>query len=397
MKQSLSLLFLAVFFLSCGGSDAKLKDAASVRNAIQAKKQELAAIEAEIKDLQKLLGQLDTTIREDKRVLVSTKAVPLKNFASFVEVQGNLNTAAEPAMASSETGGRLIELLVKEGDYVKDGQRIGKVNLESVQKSIAEIDKALELATDIFERQEGLWKQKIGSEVQYLQAKNQVESLQTSRARLEYELQKAEIYAPANGYVDKVLVKEGEVCGPGSPIIMILNTNALKVEAAVPENYLKNIKKGEQVQVRFPALDLEQTVRISDIGRTIDPANRSFDVEARVDSRNGLLKPNLLAILMFKDYEKKDAVVLPQELILQDVTGRNYVMIKKDERAERRFVELGKSYRNEVVIESGLDGSERILVKGARLAADGDLLEVIEREDAKEKELAEELGAEEQN
>jgi len=282
-----------------------------------------------------------------------------------------------PGYASSETGGRIIELKVKEGDYIKKGALVAKVNLESISKSIAQLDESLSLAQDIFKRQENLWSQKIGSEVQYLQAKSQVESLIRNKESLEYELTKANVFAPASGYVDMVMLKAGEMSGPGSPIIQILNTNSLKVVAAIPEIYLGKIKKGETVTLQFPALGEEQKGRVIMIGRSIHPANRTFEVEASANSKSGMLKPNLLATMLVNDYAVKDAVVVPDQLILQDVSGADYVMVIENNRAVKKVVTMGRGYRNESVIETGLTGNETLLIKGARQVSDGDLLKVL--------------------
>ena len=379
----LALILLAFGFSACNStSSTEPKTLEAVKTLLQSKKAELQTLQTEIAQLEKRLGELDTTLREEKKVLITTKKLQIKPFASFVELQGNVMTAEEPATASSETGGRIIELRVKEGDLVKKGDLIATVNLESIQKSMEEIDKALELATDIFKRQENLWKQNIGSEVQYLQAKNQVESLQKSKERLGIELKKANVYAPASGYIDRVMSKSGEVCGPGSPIVMILNTTALKVRVAVPETYLPSVRRGESVQIKFPALGEEgQMARIHEIGRTINPANRTFDVDLLIDSRGGLVKPNLMAIAYLKDFERKEALVIPQELVLQDVSGRDFVMLKAGDRAEQRFVNLNRSYQNQVLIDQGLNAGELLIVKGARQVVTGDLVQVIGEED----------------
>jgi RND family efflux transporter MFP subunit len=381
-KNILTLLVLGTLLWSCaGGANKPPKDAASARKLIQDKKAEVQKLQEEIAELEKVLGTLDTTQKVEKKVLITTLGLKRQNFATYVEVQGNVMTADEPAFASSETGGRIIELKVKEGDFVQKGQLIARVNMESLQKSIDELSKSMELANDIYKRQENLWKQNIGSEVQYLQAKNQVESLQKTKERLEYELSKANVFAPASGYVDRVMSKTGEVCGPGTPIIQILNTNALKVRAAVPENYLSSVRRGDVIRIQFPALDKqEQMGRISEISRTINPANRTFDVDALVESKGGLVKPNLLAIVLIKDFEQKDAIVVPQELVLQDVSGRNYVMIKEGDRAAQRLVSIGKSYDNQILITEGLKGDELLIFKGARQAVSGDLVEVIGQE-----------------
>lgn len=360
-----------------GGSDggnAEPQNLTEARQMLAAKQSELQALQAHIEKLQNYISKNDTSQKVEKRVLVTTTSIEKTTFEHFVDVQGNVAPQQDPAFASSETGGRIVELLVKEGDVVKKGDLIAKVDLESIRKSIDELDKSLELAVDMFKRQENLWNQKIGSEVQYLQAKNQVESLTKTKERMEFEMRKANVYAPSGGFIDKVMVKAGEVAGPGLPIVQILNTTALKVVAAVPEVYLPAVKRGDKIRINFPALGEEQQATVTMIGRAINPANRTFDIEASIDSRGGVVKPNLMATVFIRDFQKTGAVVVPSELLMQDVSGQNYVMVKQGDRAVKRIVQIGRSYQNKTLVEQGLNGDEILLVKGARQVVDGDLI-----------------------
>ncbi len=380
MKNVLYLLGLAALFsmvVACGGeavaeTPETLEEA---RTVLKAKRQELRDLKKEVEELEALVIKLDPNPPREKVVPVTTAPVTVKDFNHYVEVQANVMPSQEPGYASSETGGRLIDLRVKEGDYISRGAVVGKVNMESIRKSIAQLDESLSLAQDIYKRQENLWNQKIGSEVQYLQAKSQVETLLKNKESLEYELSKATLYAPMSGYVDAVMVKEGEVAAPGAPIITILNTKDLKVVASIPEIYLGQVKKGEAVTIKFPALDLEQKGRIKTIGRTINSANRTFEIEASVNN-NGILKPNLLAIVEVNDYSLEDALVVEDQLIMQDVSGDSYVMVLENGKAVKKVIELGRSYNNETVT-AGLSREDVLLKKGARQVAEGDKVNVL--------------------
>lgn len=378
--QYLMVLLTLATVVACGGEQAQEtpKTAKEARTLLSQKRQKMNEIKKEMDELQDLIAKLDPASVKEKEVVVEVGKLTVKDFNHYVEVQGNVTTANDPAFASSETGGRITDLKVQEGSFVKKGDLIAKINLESINKSIAQIDKSLELARDIYKRQENLWNQNIGSEIQYLQAKNQVESLEKNKESLQFELTKANVYAPASGYIDMVMTKEGEMAGPGAPIVQILNTNALKVVAAVPEIYLGNVKRGEKVTVTFPALDAEQAARVIAIGRTINPTNRTFEVEASVGTMNGVLKPNLLATMLVNDYSAKDVVVIPDELIQQDVSGSAFVMTVEDGRAIKKVITLGKTYRNETIVSSGLTGNETIITKGATSVAEGDLVKIVE-------------------
>lgn len=383
MKNIFYLFALAGLILatSCGGEATESAGAPqtleAARKVLQEKRKELKLLKKEIAEAEAIVEKLDPKSKKKSAIPVTTAKVEVKDFNHYVEVQGNVVPAEAPGAASSETGGRIVEMNVKLGEYVKKGTLIAKINMESIKKSIAQLDESLSLAQDMFKRQENLWNQKIGSEVQYLQAKSQVESLLKNKESLEYELTKANVYAPISGYIDVIMAKEGEMAGPGTPIVQILNTGNLKVVAAIPEIYLGKVKKGEGVVLKFPALDEEQKGRVITIGRSINPANRTFEVEASISSKNGLLKPNLLATMLVNDYAQKDAVVVADQLILQDVSGADYVMVLEGNKAVKKLVTMGRGYRNETIITSGLDGSETLLIKGARQVSNGDIVEVL--------------------
>lgn len=383
MKNIFYLFALAGLILatSCGGEATESAGAPqtleAARKVLQEKRKELKILKKEIAEAEAIVEKLDPKSKKKSAIPVTTAKVEVKDFNHYVEVQGNVVPAEAPGAASSETGGRIVEMNVRLGEYVKKGTLIAKINMESIKKSIAQLDESLSLAQDMFKRQENLWNQKIGSEVQYLQAKSQVESLLKNKESLEYELTKANVYAPISGYIDVIMAKEGEMAGPGTPIVQILNTGNLKVVAAIPEIYLGKVKKGEGVVLKFPALDEEQKGRVITIGRSINPANRTFEVEASISSKNGLLKPNLLATMLVNDYAQKDAVVVPDQLILQDVSGADYVMVLEGNKAVKKLVTMGRGYRNETIITSGLDGSETLLIKGARQVSNGDIVEVL--------------------
>ena len=201
-------------------------------------------------------------------------------------------------------------------------------------------------------------------------------SLETVR----HQLTKANVYAPISGVIDMVIMKSGEMSMPGAPIVQILNTRKVKVVADLPENYLGKIKKGEMVAIQFPAIDLEQKARVSMIGRTINPANRTFKVEVNVSNAKGLLKPNLLASMMINDFSQKDAITIPLEIVQQEVSGKDFVYVKGDGDegilAKKVYIETGESYEGDIIITNGLEGGEEIIVDGARGLAENELIEI---------------------
>jgi RND family efflux transporter MFP subunit len=381
MKYLLSILILASLFL------ASCQQAEKIPTDLDGKKTYLKTKQAELRNLQKEIAQLETDIeaidpeakKEKPRTLVTTQTVAKSDFNRFIELQAAVE-AEDMVAASSETGGRITSLKVKEGQYVKQGQLIATTDLEQVKKSIAEIEKSLELAVDVFNRQKRLWDQNIGSEIQFLQAKNNKERLEKSLETIQYQLTKGNVYAPKSGVIEIVMAKAGEMVGPGAPIVQILNTSQVKVAANVPEKFLRNVKQGEMMTIEVPALDMKTKGRVTMLGRTINPANRTFKVEVNLPNPKGLLKPNLLANMLLNDFSAKDAITVPLELVQQEVSGKDYVYIKKDgaegAMAQKIYVTTGESYDGNIIIKDGLQGGEELIVTGARGLASNALIKV---------------------
>jgi membrane fusion protein, multidrug efflux system len=307
--------------------------------------------------------------------------VKKQNFERFIDIQSNVRSG-EAVMASSETGGRLLQVNIKEGQSVSKGQLIGKVDMEAVNKQIAELETGLALVVDIYERQQRLWDQKIGSEMQVLKAKNDKERLEKSLETARFQLTKANVYAPISGIVDMVFLKSGEMAGPGTPIAQILDVRSVKVVADLPENYLGVIKKGEEVTIKFPAINEERKARVSLIGSSINPANRTFEVEVDMNNSNGLLKPNLLALMKIRDFAQKDVIVLPLVVVQQEVSGKSFIYIKAEGEegamAQKVYVETGESYDGNIIVTKGLNGNEEIIMDGSRGLSDKELIKVQE-------------------
>jgi RND family efflux transporter MFP subunit len=356
------------------------EDLAGKRALLVEKRAALQTLTEEVEQLEKEIAELDPNMASN-RSLVTTFSLERQLFERYTEIQGSVESALSAA-AAAEVGGRVRQITVEEGDRVREGQLIAELDLEQINKQMAELEKSLELAEDIYARQERLWNQNIGSEIQYLEAKNNVERLRKSMETLEFQLTKSKVYAPISGVVDVVSLEPGELASPGVPIVQILSTGRLQVVADLPENFLQTVKRGDQVLVSYPSIAYEQEARISLIGSTIDPANRTFKIEVNTGNPGGRLKPNLLAVVKVKEYEQEEAIVLPLSLIQQEVGGKKYVMIAEQAdqimKARKVYVSTGESYDGKVVVTTGLKGNEQIIERGARGLADGEPLEITQ-------------------
>ncbi len=383
MKHILIALIGLLFLASCGQDTAATEEV--YPQDLEGKKALLKSKRGEVKDLSKIIAQLEGEIEtldpntKKKRKLVTTKPIELGNFESFTEVQGSV-IADDLVSISSETGGRILSMTVKEGQNVRKGQLVAKLDLEQIDNQIAELKVQLELADEVYQRQKRLWEQEIGSEIQLLQAENSKKRLETAIESVSVQLKKANVYAPISGVVEMVNSQAGEVTAPGAPIAMILNTSKVKIVADVPESLIRAVKKGERVTVKIPALDWEKESRVTKIASQIDPTNRTLGIEVALPNGNGALKPNLLASMLIKDNERKDVVLLPLELVQQEIGDKSYVLIKGEgdegAYAKKVYVKTGDNYNNNVVIEEGLTGDEEVIVDGARALSADELIEV---------------------
>ncbi len=380
----LTTLILLVGLGSCNSGD----NAQDIPESLEGKKALLREKRAELKEISDLVADLEGLIAEQdpaRRVnqgrLVTTTQVARSDFKHYVEIQGSVE-AQDVVNVTSEVTGRIMNLEVEEGDFVKQGQLISTIDTEQTESQISEIETQLDLARTVYERQKRLWDKNIGSEMQYLEAKNTVERLEKSLETQRIYLEKARIHAPISGVVDNVMLKNGEVVMPGMGIIEILSTNRLKVVADVPETFLQAVRQGEEVIVSFPALDLQQEARVSQIGRTIDPSNRTFKVEVNVGNANGMLKPNLLATMKINDLTREDVIVIPLDVVQEEISGKKFVFVAEENangRVARKVpVSIGRSYEGQVVIEEGLQGGETLILDGGRGLADAQTIRVVE-------------------
>ncbi len=373
--QWISVIGIMVIMMGCQPKTESTypSDLEGQRKLLSEKKTERKRIEDLIVKLEQDIQEKDPSVKILKKV--TTTRLNRKDIERFVEVQGSI-VADDYFTASTEVGGRVLSMNINEGDYVRRGQKIATVDMELIKKQIAEIQTSLDLAIEINSRQERLWKQNIGSEIQYLQAKNNKERLEKSLETIRFNMTKGDVFAPASGVVEKVMLKAGEMASPGSPILQILNVNKVKVSIDVPEKYLTKIKKGSRFKMELPTLEYEKTVRVTDIGRMIDPGNRTFKVEANISSNGGKIKPNLMAIAYILDYKIKDALSLDSELIQQDIDGASFVyVIGKSTQgatiATKKYIEIGESIDNQLIVTSGLMGDEVLIIDGARIVNEG--------------------------
>lgn len=313
------------------------------------------------------------------KIAVAVKTLAYERFDHYIEISGTIE-AINIAFISPETSGQIKEIFVKEGDRVKKGQSLVKLNTSILNNQIKEVEKALELANIIYTKQDNLWNQKIGSEIDFLTAKNGKESLERSLETLKSQLDLALVKSPFDGIVDDIILKVGELAAPGGQLMHIVNLDDLYINADLAETYLSTVKKGDKVDLSFASYpDLNMVTSIHRIGNIIHSMNRTINIQLQIKNKNEMLKPNGLAIIKINDFSVKKAIVVPSLIIKQDNKGSFlYIATKKNNTwiAQKRYVQMGVSFQDQSMIESGLAEGEKVIIKGFTKTTDGSAIKI---------------------
>ncbi len=350
-------------------------------NSVEAKRKQLTAYKQELQAIQTKIARLEAALdsaRKIEYVSVKTLDVVPRRFEHFFEVTGNVE-ADEEVNVSPESAGKIMDILVREGRQVKKGTVLATLNTDMLDQSIEETRISLELARTTFERQKNLWDQKIGSELQFLQAKSGKESLERRLESLQAQKEMTVIKSPVDGVVDVIFQKRGEIGSPQLPFAKVVNIQRLKVYGDIAETYLTRIRKGDQVTIQFPAISRSVTASVAQMGNYIDPNNRTFRV--RIDLRNpdGLIKPNMVAVLKLRDYVSDSAIVVPTLIVKQDFKGSyTYTVTGSDsmKRASKVYVETGVVNNNMTEIIHGLNPGMKVISEGFDQVVDGSAVKI---------------------
>lgn len=371
MKNILAGITIALVLAACGATN--VEDEASKRQQLQQYKQEMHELKQKIDALESELSALET------QEVVKVKVTELKRqpFEHFIEVTGKVE-AEEDVDVSPETAGVIQEVFVKEGQSVRKGQLMARLNTDILERTMDELRVQLDLALTNYERQENLWNQNIGSEMQYLQAKNNKESLEKRIESLKAQIELGELRSPIEGVVDVVYQKKGNIGSPQVPFAKVINIDKMKIYAEVSEFYLTKIARGDTVAVSFPALGRSFDAPINRIGNTIDPNNRTFRVRINLNNPDQFLKPNLVSIVRLRDYLNKEAIVIPTLFIKEDFSGKyTYVVDQQEGKtvAKKIYIETGVTDNNLSEVLTGIEAGTKIISEGFNQVSDGTILQ----------------------
>ena len=390
MKKTIISLSFSLLLVACSQETEK---AASSITANKVTLDELQIQKAnytrQIKGLTLALDSLNQRLEkisgDQKRVLVTALEIKPQIFNHTIEIQANIKTR-QNLQLFPEFGGRLNQILVKEGQEVEKGTLLAVIDDAGLQDQLDQMKLQLQLAKTTFERTQRLWDQKIGSEMMYLEAKTRFKSQQKQVAQMRNQLSKTKLYAPFSGVIDEIIARKGSALAPGiTPIMRIVNLDNMYVESDVPENYLANITKGSFAKVSIPVLNETQNTVVRQTGNFIQPNNRTFRVEAPIKNPTGMIKPNLNARLSIVDYSNPKALMIPFRVIRENAKGDSFVFILKvaeqenEYITEQRFVSLGMSKNELVEITKGVNTEDLIVDEGVSLLVTGQKVKRIEQ------------------
>lgn len=372
MMKKVVHIVAVIFVLTLFGCDQN----EMIKKKIISKKEKINKLENEIKELE---SELKDTIQVNDFIPVEVKEMVPEEFNHFIIAYGEVE-AVDYALVSPEMPGQIKKIHVNEGQRVSNGQLLITLNTESLESQINQIETNLELATETFEKQKRLWEQNIGSEMQYLQAKANKESLEAQLKATKAQLRMSQIRAPFTGYVDKIYQKAGELATQMQPVLEMVNMDKLSVTADISENYIGSIQKGQVVQVSFSAMpDIIMDVPVTRVSNVIDKANRTFEIEVKMDNPHQQIKPFMVSTIKINDYSNESALVIPSIVMKRDISG-NYVYITELRNdmtvATKKYVETGLSFQDKTEIRDGLKPGENVIVAGYNVVSSGIPVEV---------------------
>ena len=369
MKKLLIVTSMVVLASACNMNSPEM-----LEQQLKKKKDQVRELNDQIASLEEQLAQNPGEEAAEYLVPVSVMAMEPQAFEHYIEITGMLE-AEEDAFISPEMNGQIDKIYVREGQYANKGQLLLSLNTSITESSIQEVKTGLELANKFYEKQEELWEQKIGSEMQYLEAKNAKEQSEARLATLEAQLDMARVKAPFSGVVETIMLKEGELAAPGMQIIQMVSLNNLKLYGNISERYMTSINKGDMVIVTFPDVEgLNVEVPIHRVGNVIDNASRTFRIEMKINNRQKKLKPNMYSTIQVNDFKTASTFVVPSVAIKQDIKGNYLYVASREEgelKARKRYVETGLSYKDQTMIREGVSQGEEVIVKGFAQVSDG--------------------------
>jgi RND family efflux transporter MFP subunit len=382
MKKILIIVSSLIF--SCQSENKSVIEVIESNNIdlIKLKREEINNKQQKIyKELNLIDLKLDELENNSKYPIVSTTKIIEQKFKHYVELQGDVKSDKVISIYP-EFSGMINEIFIKSGENVDEGQILATIDDGGLKQQLSQLQITYNLAKTTYERQERLWNQKIGSEIQYLKSKSMFEAQSEAIEQLNKQLSKTVIRAPFSGTVDNVIVKKGEVVYPGrSNLMLLVNMQEMYVESKVPENYINSITKGKDVIIEAPVLNMILKSKISLVANYINPLNRTYRIEAKIPDNDYKIKPNLNVKIRVNDYTNENAILILLNHINIDSNNDEYVykIIKKDGKnyASKTIVETGRNNGDFIEVLKGVNISDEIVSEGARKITNNSEVKII--------------------
>jgi len=389
MKNTFIIILISLLITSCGNGTVDSVETLIAEGNLEAIKLKKQEITEKQKLLTAELRQLDSFIKikdsNSKLALVTTIKTEEREFRHYLDLQGNVMTK-QNVLIYPEMAGTLIKVYVKEGQNVKKGQLLATIDDGGMSSQLEQLKTQAALAKTTFERQKRLWEQKIGSEIQFLQAETNYQAVMNSVKQAESQLAKSNIRAPFSGIIDNVIQEQGTVVSPvsGQAVFRIVNLSDMYIEVDVPESYINGVTVGKEVNIYFPVLGDSIASTVRQTGNFINPTNRSFRVEIAVPNTKNTIKPNLTARVQINDYTNTNAILIPQSLISENADGEQYVYVATEVDsdnmavAKKQIIRTGLTQGDYVEVLAGITPEVLVVMEGARNVRENQKVKIIQ-------------------
>jgi RND family efflux transporter MFP subunit len=372
MKKYFYIL-TALTFTACSTqtSEDYLTQLTAKRDSLKVEHQKLGE---ELAKVEFQLTKLDTT---KKRVNVTVEKAQITHFKHFFKVYGAVN-ADNNTIIYPASSGDVVALAVEEGQRVSKGQLLFRIDSEIIRRNIQEVETQRSLAQDVYNKQKSLWDQNIGSEMDYLRAKNNLETLDSRLATLKSQLDKTNVTAPFSGTIDEIFIKTGQLVGPQTATLRIINLDQVYLKAEIPETYISIISKDSPVRLSFPSIGMAMDTKINETGKFINPENRTFTVRVDIENPTNALYPNLMGMLEIQDYGNDSALIVPARIVQEDAMGNSFIFVAEEKdgtyMSQIRKIEVGMTFEGMTEVLNGIREGDLVIDKGSRNVSDGQIV-----------------------
>jgi RND family efflux transporter MFP subunit len=372
MRNILFLLLNLSLLAACGQKASDTSTLEGKKARLETLKNDVSKMKDEIATLEAAIEKEDPNSKKERVTAIVTTSIVPETFTHSIDIQGSVKSDDEQ-MITPKGMGTITRVLVKVGDYVKAGQAVGYLDDAVMKQSMSQVETQLNFARQNYEKLDRLWKQGIGTEVQLLGAKTQVEALEKQIATMNEQNSGSVIRAPKSGTIDEVYAKVGMPGAPGSPFAKLVNKSGLKVVADIAEGYSGKIRKGNSVLLNFPDIKKDLKATIGYVSQTINPLNRTYRVDIPI-SGNDMI-PNMISVIKVIDYQKANAITVPINTIQKGESG-NYVYVADNGKAKKVAITVGQTYGDKAEVLSGLKAGAQLITVGFQELNEGDLITI---------------------